>query len=227
MSQVILKNPLRKRDKVIKLSIGDLVHIEEWDGISVRGIVKELTEETLIVHNAKFLSGCYEEFADYSRFKHKTNFEFELENLARIQVAEFETMTPISLLGAALADNYCGSEKIIMSSLFYQSFKRYLKDSSLNYCQYPIEIDQSMLGYCVYAIPNEDSIKHKKTPMKVYTIQFFKKGKYLASSIFSCFEDILEEKIQSVAKDVKKNTSNKKLAYRVETNGLVVKRGTV
>ncbi|MEX3623731.1 hypothetical protein [Viridibacillus arvi] len=226
MSNIILNQPISNRFRTINLSKGDLVKIVEWDGIKVKGIVKEITDAKIVVHQAKFLEGCYVQ-CDYSHFEQQTEFVFELENVCEIKVAQLEPMSPLTLVQQALAENYCGSERIVMSPLFFQQYQRYVKESTSKYGQYSIEVNLSLYGYCVYAIPNEESKKHKESPMKCYSLEFFENGKYIAASTISTFDDNLESTIQESANRIKQKTKQTRIAYRLKFDGIPVKRGVV
>lgn len=217
----------------VKVKIGDLVQVSEYDSITVRGIVTVLSDKEIEVSNATFLAGCYVE-CDHSIYEDQTVFTFELMNVASIEVATFKKITPLSLINESMEKNYCGSEKIIMSQDMYEKYRRYVSNSEKCYAGIPIEIDASLQGLYVYAVPNEDSIKHLETPKHVYTVEYFLKGmsdKYecVCTQTISAFADQLNDAVAAGITKVKTHlqqfTSVDKMLYRVKLNNNVLERG--
>lgn len=225
--QIKLKNPLENRYGNVVVVQGDLVQITEWDGIEVKGLVKEITKEKIVVHHATFLSDCYNFIDDRDELRNLTEFSFDLEHVCLIHVANFEQTTPLTILQNAVKENYCGSVKIVMSPLFFQDYQCYMKEKADYYAQYPIEVDTNLQGYSVYAVPNEQTRKHNETPIRCYTIQYFSQGQYFGAEILSCNDEELETRIQNSAEKMKQRTKHSKAAYRLLLDGIPVKRGVV
>lgn len=226
--KIRLANPIESRFQDVEVCVGDYVKVMEWDGIMAKGIVKAVNNEEIQIHQGEFICGCYEPYCNYEHFENRTEFEFSLDDVCQISVAQFEAnVTPLTLVEKSVKENYCGSEKIVMSPLFFQDYQRYIKEDARHYGQYPIEVDDTLEGYVVYAVPNELSRKHKKTPMKCYTIQFFKKGVWKGSRVFSCFDEEKEHCIQESAKIFQEKTNIQKAAYRLLHEQEVVERGVI
>lgn len=236
MSTVVLTQPSQRKYEIIEVAIGDLVKVTEWDGIVAEGIVTELTDKIIMLENGKFIEGCYSH--DYVAAKDHTVFKFHLVNVASIDVAKFEKerLSFERMASQTTQLNYCGSEKIIMSQMFWNAYSKEVRSSNKVYCQYPIEVDESMTGLYVYAVPNAESLKHMVSPMNCYAAEFFMKNesgklKMVCVSIISAFDDELESAIRSNAASVKskiqkvENLNVDRLLYRLRHNDVVVKRG--
>ena len=235
MSTIVLVNPIERRFERVDANIGDLVKIAEWDHIEVEGIVTELSDKKISVSHATFLGGCYQEM-DYSAHENQTVFSFDLENVACIKVATFENVTPLTLISEAMGKNFCGSEKIIMSPMMFEKYRRYVRDSKMQYLGISIEVDESLQGLYVYAVPNAESIKHLETPMEIYDIEYLvkgQKGKYerVCTDIVSAFTNELKEAVSESVNKIHvrflQYTNVEKMLYRVKLNNNVVKRGIV
>jgi hypothetical protein len=228
--ELVLKNANNSRNKKVEVNIHDRVRITEWDGIVVEGIVKSIEKDEngrdiITVHHAKFIEGCYDDF-DYSALEQQTTFSFYVDRIFEIKVATFdEEFSPLALVQKALSENYCGSEAIVMSPLFFAMYQRYMKEPCTHYCQYEIRVDHSLEGLVVYAIPNEESRKHKLTPKQCYSISFYKSGKWMGFKVFSAFEDEVEKEIEEAVASFKRNTGIDKVAFKLVANDQVVKRG--
>lgn len=226
--KIKLENPIESRFQDVEVEVGDYVKVMEWDGIMVKGLVKSVNREKIHIHHGEFIAGCYEPQYSYDHFRALTEFEFDLKDVCLLSVAKFESnFTPLSLVQKALRENYCGSQKIVMSPLFFKEYQRYMKEDSGSYAQYPIEVDENLEGYAVYAVPNEDSKKHKETPKLCYTIEFFVKGEWQGSRVFSCFDDERVQHIQESAEIFMKKTNHTKAAYRLICDGEIVERGII
>lgn len=220
--KVILANPIEKRYSSVEVAVGNFVRIQEWDGIQVNGVVSLVNQQVIVVQCAQFLGGVH--MGDYSEYESKTEFVFNLEDLCFIEVATFEENTPLFLLGKALDENYCGSESIVMSPMFYDWYKGYMKDHLWfnTYCSIPIVVDKTLSGLCVFAIPNEESRKHKVTPKRCYSLELYRSGKWGGTHIMSCFEDELERSLAQEFLKVRVEFG----AYRLLLDGKVIERGT-
>lgn len=85
---IILEEPLKEENKRINVNSGDRVQIGVWDLGQVEGTVTTLTDDTITVHNAEFLSGAYpRHMFDYSELEAKTEFSFSLCNVCEISAA--------------------------------------------------------------------------------------------------------------------------------------------
>jgi hypothetical protein len=218
-----LTQPINKRFENVDVEIGDKVRIVEWDGITVEGVVKEVSKDKISIHHGKFLSGCYRE-CDYSIYKQQTDFTFNLRDVASIEVATFDGFSPLTLIHLALSENYCGSEELVMSPLFYESLKTYMRRHVFAYYGLPVRVDEKLIGYCVYAVPNERSKKHKETPMIHFTIHFYKRGKWMASRVCSAFPDEYDSKVDE-EKGMFVRRIGGAFAYKVEAEGRIIERG--
>lgn len=230
--RLVLKNANDNRNKVVEVNIHDKVKIIEWDSITAEGIVKSIEKndrgvDIIEIHHGRATGGCYD-CVDYSYLENETTFTFEADQIYEMKVANFqEEFTPLSLLHKALRENYCGSEEIVMSPMFFKMYQHFMKEKCDRYAQYPIRVDESLEGYVVVAVPNEESKKHKVTPKECYTIQFYQSGKWKGSRVFSAFNDELESEIDESAKRFKKRTGIRSAAYKLQCNQQTVKRGVI
>lgn len=226
--KIRLENPIESRFQVVDVQVGDYVKVMEWDGIMVKGIVDSISHEKIYIRQGEFISGCYEGQYSYEQFEDMSEFQFDLEHVCEISVAQFETnFSPLVLVQNALHENYCGSEKIVMSPLFFRDYQRYMKENVSYYAQYPIEVEDNLSGYVVYATPNEESKKHKETPKLCYTIEFFQKGIWKGSRVFSCFDEERNSHIQESAEIFQRKTNIGKAAYRLRCDDEIVERGVI
>lgn len=233
---LVLSQPLNRKYQIVEVAIGDLVKVTEWDNIVVKGIVTELTDSLIVVSNAEFIEGCYPE-CDYSEYENQNVFVFNLDQVAQIDVAKFErdNLTFEKMVSEVTRTNYCGSEKIIMSPMFWNAYSKEVRNSEKMYCQYPIIVDESLDGLYVYAVPNKESAKHFETPKRSYRVEYYMKREeklqQVATSIVSSFDDELEDNIKNGATRVKARVKKiegvdvNKLTYRVLLNQGVVARG--
>lgn len=239
MSKIVLDQPKNNKWKVVEVAIGDLVKVSEWDNIVAKGIVTELTDEIIILSNAEFIDGCYDEF-DYSAYKNQKVFTFNLANVASIDVAKFETerLTYTAMVTKTLGENYCGSTKVIMSPMFWNAYRQEVRNSKKEFCQYPIEVDELIDGLYVYAVPNEKSEKHQVTSLKSYCIEYFLKTEdkgliCVGWQITSAFDEELDTVVTAAVTKTKKNIEIKenrtvpKLIYRLSQNKNVINRGVI
>ena len=113
-----LINAEKEMYKEVEVLVGDYVEICEWDGITVKGVVKEVDGNSISVHAAKFCGGAYSSTVmDYSPYYDKSEFSFDVEDLYSIKVATFNEVGPTTLIRKALNQNHCGSEKLKDNSI--------------------------------------------------------------------------------------------------------------
>lgn len=228
--KLVLPQAEEKRYERIEVCLGDKVRMAEWDGIEVEGTVSKVSKEQIKVKDASFLGGAYsDDVMNYEQFKDKTEFAFNVRDLAFLKVATLEDNGPLTLINKELARNYCGSECILMSPLFHDWYKTYVKDFKMfdKYNGYKIKIDPSLRGLSVYAVPNKETIEHEKNPEEYYSIYFYKNGKLQMSNIFSCTADKLDKNVTENCNMFKSRTGNIKFAYKLTgENREVLERGT-
>ena len=220
---IVLVNSFEKRLRNVQVEVGNYVQIQEFDGAEFRGLVSLINSEKIEIHFAQILYA--ENNEDYPKIEGRSEFAFKIADLNYIKVANFEEITPASMISGALNENYCGSESIVMSPQFYRWYKEYIKDFSYyhSYWSIPIFEDKNLMGICVYAKPNEQSIKHKITPLNCYSLNLYKSGKWVGTHIMSCFDDELEKSLQDELSKAKAPFGSYQLCH----GNIVVERGTV
>lgn len=223
--KLFLEESIEKRYQEAEVCTGDRVQITEWDHITVEGTVSEVSKTKIKVVHAKFLGGAYSSsIANYDKYENQTEFSFDIQDLASIKVAKFEEGTPLALIHEATRQNYCGSEYIEMSPLFYKKYKKYIKDHHYfySYIGRKIVVNPDVKGLYVYAEPNEETKAHNLNPKRSYSIDYFKKGELHMMDMFTSTDDQLDQ-----------NLKNKLLvmgmssyAYKLYLEGKLIERGT-
>lgn len=225
--KIILGNAHSERNREVECSIGDRVEVTEWDGYVAIGTVKELTVSKIVIDHAKFLEGVHSSSqVDYSELENQTEFSFNLEDLYELKVAEFAPLSPLDLVQGALRENYCGSTEIVMSSHFFQMYRRHMQEKCDRYYQYPIRVDESLKGFCVYAVPNQKTLDYQSNPPVISEycgrVSFYSHGQFVGSNEVTYFassdlEEVLREKTIEFKRFLfeKFNLQYEKLAYKL------------
>ncbi|MCA1064785.1 hypothetical protein QTG56_24575 (plasmid) [Rossellomorea sp. AcN35-11] len=228
---MIFVNANDVRNKEVDVNVGDRVKLTIWDLGIVEGIVVGIKEKKLMIENGSFNGGCYEQ-VDYSGLETQSSFEIDADEVFECEVASFNTMTPLTLVNKALSLNFCGSESLTMSPSFYKDYMSFMKDGryAQHYSQYPINVDYSLRNeYVVKAVPNQDTLKHMKTPLQNYWIDFYLRGKWEGSHLISVFPDELLNQIDAEKDKFQIKTNKSSYAFRVRStdDNSIVARGTL
>ncbi|WP_456363531.1 hypothetical protein [Priestia aryabhattai] len=223
--KLILKEAIEKRYQEVEVRLGDRVEISEWDHITVKGTVSEVSETKIKVVHAEFVTGAYSRsVANYDEYDDQTEFSFNIWNLASIKVAKFEEGTPLALIHEATRQNYCGSEYIEMSPLFYNKYKEYIKDYGYfhNYYGYKIVVNPDAKGLYVYAEPNEETKAHNLNPRRSYSIKYYQRNElYMIDSFISA-----ENQLDTTLKTKLSLVGVPNYVYKLYLEGQLIERGT-
>ena len=160
-----LREAEEQRNKLVDVMVGNQVRIREYESISAVGIVSSIDVERkqIKIKDFTIIDSCEHGTPTFHSEDAEELF-FNFDDLYSIEVATFDAHTPVALIHTALSQNYCGTEKLVMSPLFYNWYMNFVKDESYRntYFGNPIIRDKSIEGLHVHAVPNERTIQYNK-----------------------------------------------------------------